>query len=90
MRTNNDANIPKGVLIRNLNLKIKFLIFFSIFWSIFITVASVLIWFFTPEWEMAVVLLITLPLYLYVGGYLQIKVCKQKPKQLRDDNAEAK
>lgn len=79
----NYSHLPVEEQIKKLNFKIKFLIWFSFVWSIFLITASILIWVFTPVWELAIGFMITLPFSIYLGGYLQIKECKKEISNLQ-------
>jgi len=48
----------------------------------------VLIWVFTPIWELAVGFLVLLPFSIGLGGCWQIKECKREIKKLEEEQNE--
>ena len=91
MRIKRDySHLPIEEQIKKINFKIKFLLIFSFIWGVFVIIASVLIWVFTPIWELAVGFLIMLPFSIGLGGYWQIKECKDEIKRLREKGEQNK
>ena len=82
MRIKKLENLPKDKQIERLKFRIKFLLLFSIIWSIFIIIISSLIFILTLEYKFGIALLITIPFSVYFGGYLQIKEYKKEIENL--------
>ncbi|MDE6241208.1 MAG: hypothetical protein K2M08_02170 [Anaeroplasmataceae bacterium] len=71
------------IRIQKLNFKIKFLIAFSIIWSIFIIVSSILLFVLTSFWELATGFLLTLPWSIGLGGVMPVVKFKKEIKELK-------
>ncbi len=85
MRNKRDySNLTVEEQIKKLKNRINVLKIFGLVWSIFIIVSSILLWTLASEWQLAIGFLIMLPLSIFLGGYLQIKECKQKIERIQN------
>lgn len=81
MKTSRDySNLSIDEQIKKLNYKIKILMIFSIIWSIFIIVISILLMILLSLWELGIGFLLSLPCSIVLGGVMPIREFKKEIK----------